>query len=552
MKHFLPTISLAFLLLFPILNYAVTCETIMEGDWNNASTWSCGVVPNIGSWPGDNVIIKHSIKADIDLTFAQQSSLVIKNGGSLSIEGDFSIISSNSSDFEIESGASFTVENFNFNSNNATFSSLGSLTVDNLTSRQGKFSTNGGQLTINSDLEVGGGNFILTNTTTIIGDDFDRTGGIFESSGGSIKVSGDWNISGGTKAKTTNTQINVEGDFKRISGLLEMGGGFLKVGSDLTLSGGSSATFTDMPIKVEGSFKREAGKLSLNNGSLNVTNDFDLEGGSAFELNGATASIAGVLTLTNGSIRQGNRSNLKAEEINLASGTSIVGVGSGGMLSFGSITNNGQVRCVSNACLYAPWTTPSIPSNSLDLGTGLLPVELAYFNAKQQIDHIQLEWVTESEENNDYFTIEYAKDGKNWQELSILSGNGTTHKRQYYTFEDHNKYSGTQIYYRLKQTDYDGSYSYSELVVLPLLGTQATDIVVAPNPVRSTFQVLTSFDTPIVAMELYNAIGQSWNLSFSRGGKNYEITLPSSINKGFYVLRIIQDGLQSQQQIIVH
>jgi len=92
-----------------------------------------------------------------------------------------------------------------------------------------------------------------------------------------------------------------------------------------------------------------------------------------------------------------------------------------------------------------------------------LPIELLAINAKTKKDGILIDWSTTTEINNNYFTIERSFDGRNFQAIAIIPGNGTTTEISNYAFLDDNPEIGLN-YYRLKQTDFDGKYSYSKVV----------------------------------------------------------------------------------------
>jgi hypothetical protein len=99
-------------------------------------------------------------------------------------------------------------------------------------------------------------------------------------------------------------------------------------------------------------------------------------------------------------------------------------------------------------------------------GTGiLLPIELGSFTAFHNTQEVELYWTTISEENNDYFTVQRTLDGRNFEDIGLVMGAGTTQEMQDYAFIDHNPYDGTS-YYRIRQTDYDGVYSYSEVLAV--------------------------------------------------------------------------------------
>lgn len=86
---------------------------------------------------------------------------------------------------------------------------------------------------------------------------------------------------------------------------------------------------------------------------------------------------------------------------------------------------------------------------------GPLPIELVSFTGTPYTNKNLLQWVTATESNNDYFTIEHSEDGENWQEIKKIYGAGnssTTKKYSFYVNEPEKMVN----YYRLKQTDFDG------------------------------------------------------------------------------------------------
>jgi hypothetical protein len=92
-----------------------------------------------------------------------------------------------------------------------------------------------------------------------------------------------------------------------------------------------------------------------------------------------------------------------------------------------------------------------------------LPIELTYFKASNSKNGVSLTWETASETNNDYFTIEHSFDGQTWSEISKIHGAGTSTVAHNYSYNDADEIS-TVVYYRLKQTDFNGEFSYSKIV----------------------------------------------------------------------------------------
>ena len=92
-----------------------------------------------------------------------------------------------------------------------------------------------------------------------------------------------------------------------------------------------------------------------------------------------------------------------------------------------------------------------------------LPIELLVFDAKYNGKTVDLIWKTATEINNDYFTVEKSIEGGNFEQIGTLRGAGNSSVILNYSLEDKYPHIGT-AYYRLKQTDFDGSYSYSDIV----------------------------------------------------------------------------------------
>ncbi len=114
----------------------------------------------------------------------------------------------------------------------------------------------------------------------------------------------------------------------------------------------------------------------------------------------------------------------------------------------------------------------------------VLPIELVYFTADEIGGGVRFAWETASELNNDYFTIEYSTDAVEFTELTTIEGAGTTTEPKYYRYTDFSSNCGI-VYYRLKQTDFDGKYSYSKIVSVTFAENQISDsynYFVYPNP----------------------------------------------------------------------
>lgn len=115
-----------------------------------------------------------------------------------------------------------------------------------------------------------------------------------------------------------------------------------------------------------------------------------------------------------------------------------------------------------------------------------LPVEMLSFDARIENGDVRCVWVTATELNNDYFTIERSTDYVEWEAVGTVSGAGTSLTQQAYSFLDENPVFGTS-YYRVRQTDYNGSSSASWIKAVNLMEDE--EAVIYPNPNTGAFSL---------------------------------------------------------------
>lgn len=93
-----------------------------------------------------------------------------------------------------------------------------------------------------------------------------------------------------------------------------------------------------------------------------------------------------------------------------------------------------------------------------------LPIELMYFDGVNNGSNNLLYWATASEHNNDYFTLERSVDGTNWEEITKIVAVGQSTNEESYSYLDYSFNRGVVNYYRLSQTDFDGTREYFQIV----------------------------------------------------------------------------------------
>jgi enediyne biosynthesis protein E4 len=181
-----------------------------------------------------------------------------------------------------------------------------------------------------------------------------------------------------------------------------------------------------------------------------------------------------------------------------------------------------------------------------------LPIVLVDFIAKPLNDFVKLEWTTESEINNDYFTIQRSANGHDFEKIGVVSGNGNTTTTSFYSFIDKSPLKGNN-YYRLEQRDFDGTTSLSP-IELVRFQTQTATLQVIPNPV-SNGQFEIKFTTPDkeVVLEIIDVFGKViLQESFSHDGfETSKIISTENLPDGIYFLRLSGYSNQQVAKIVV-
>ena len=118
-----------------------------------------------------------------------------------------------------------------------------------------------------------------------------------------------------------------------------------------------------------------------------------------------------------------------------------------------------------------------------------------------------LKWSTATETNNDYFTIERSVDALNFEIIGNKDGAGNSQQILHYTFIDENLKEGT-YYYRLKQTDFNGTFKYSKLIVVGCKSSFSQDILIYPNPSLEDITIELPGNNSSAKFEIISSQGQ--------------------------------------------
>lgn len=203
----------------------------------------------------------------------------------------------------------------------------------------------------------------------------------------------------------------------------------------------------------------------------------------------------------------------------------------------------------------------AVPANALNMtslsefvisgtATSGLPVDLLSFTAERiSQDKVGLQWITTSEVNNEGFAIESSLNGQNYTQIGFVKGALNTGQKQYYQWETvHPK----AAYYRLKQLDTDGNYSYSPVRFVAGVATPLR-LKTYPNPVVQEVKLQLEGKQEDLLLKVYNAQGKRvlWlkgKLAKVQQGLNSQW---AKWQNGTYLLVIQQDNQQLSQRILL-
>ena len=188
------------------------------------------------------------------------------------------------------------------------------------------------------------------------------------------------------------------------------------------------------------------------------------------------------------------------------------------------------------------------------IGTGgALPIELLSFTAVVNSTYtVDLEWATIMEINNDFFTVERSTNGIDFEKLVVVGGAGNANYQINYTAKDDNPYPGIS-YYRLKQTDFDGRYTYSKLVAINL-NKEKSGFILYPNPTDGRFNLVFSGTEKEeeVTVKLFDMAGNGiLSMPVIVNNGSVATISPGELPSGVYIVYVITDKGTYHQKLVI-
>lgn len=190
------------------------------------------------------------------------------------------------------------------------------------------------------------------------------------------------------------------------------------------------------------------------------------------------------------------------------------------------------------------------PNRNFTLGYSLLllPVELIGFDAYPSGHEVRVKWTTLSEMNNDLFAVERSADGNTWQTILFVDGAGNSQYEIEYEALDADPIPGTS-YYRLKQMDFSGAHSYSDVVAVSFHGANELALEVWPNPSSDKLNLRIG-NAAQASLELFSLEGKLVSHMEACDFDVIEVDV-SQLPRGFYVVHYTSGSDSRQVKILL-
>jgi hypothetical protein len=260
---------------------------------------------------------------------------------------------------------------------------------------------------------------------------------------------------------------------------------------------------------------------------------------------GAGASTASIGSLTSGTGSQTQSSGGRSYLNQTSTGTSVINNTKTWTFTYTTPTSfNGNI--VFHTVLNA---TNSNNSSSDDdvyykaFSATVLPVSWYKLVAERETENtVIINWTTAQEINNDYFVVERSADMKLWEDAGTVKGSGNTTNVQKYTYHDLTS-SLSYIYYRIRQVDFDGTTSYSNVLSVSRSNMPSATLNVYPNPFTQglSLEIVSLQDEAynVIVTDLQGRTIATRNVSAVKGLNTISMTEMDELKAGIYFVKLI-------------
>ncbi len=221
-------------------------------------------------------------------------------------------------------------------------------------------------------------------------------------------------------------------------------------------------------------------------------------------------------------------------------------LGSGAWATAGNTASVNNTAGVTNATFFRAWTL----SNSINP----LPITLSSFTAQCDNGAAFIQWTTQSELNDDFFTVEKTADNIHFEIVQTnVPGAGTTSLPSNYSITDNSPFEGTS-YYILFQTDYDGNQTQvGDPIMYTGCGTNAAATTINAYNTTDNIKVqINSTEADNYNISLVNILGQTMfsGMHAVSLGEN-DMLLPNNLSPGVYILNVKNDKINYAKKMVI-
>lgn len=210
-------------------------------------------------------------------------------------------------------------------------------------------------------------------------------------------------------------------------------------------------------------------------------------------------------------------------------------------------TNNGTGGCSNSGCSSVAGSGTGTNGSGLigNISTNL-PITLTYFDVSAKKQDALVRWGVSNQTNNQFFEIEKSKDAINWQKITTIDGAGTTSQYLEYQYLDKNAFKGIS-YYRLKQIDFNGEFSYSSIVSINI----KKEINIYPNPAKDFINVAINSNVEPFFIKIIDNIGKEYEIKEYQKQNDTIIIDIKHLPNGIYYFRWIDESEIITKKVIV-
>lgn len=182
-----------------------------------------------------------------------------------------------------------------------------------------------------------------------------------------------------------------------------------------------------------------------------------------------------------------------------------------------------------------------------------LPIELVQPLQAHYVENRgnEISWSTAQEFNCDYFEIQRSEDAGGFATVGRLKGQGNSNEQYDYLFTD-KEYKSVKNYYRFKQVDFNGKYTYSNMVMVDNEKEEVNlnhGFEIYPNPVTDILNIKLQHNTAQTTIRVVDAFGQFINTGIMREEKGYAIDMSGYSNGVYFIAVVTSEGAATKSFI---